>query len=454
VARVRGDEAAARAGLDAERAATLHEARLAMSAETVSFLHAVLEQSIAVVGADAAVGRHAAESHVRSVDALDAAIQAEGLAYYVDAEVLVEGATGQHRVYLSTFTVENVTIYAAEERTVRALRLRRLDTLNFARAVLGFTRPQVRDALVLMERVEEHLVQAIVPALADGGAMPIGGEDVGGSELLLGVGRVAAQGVREEAAGWMGGDGARAYELGALLERRHAFFTSWSERLLDRGIVLREPDTYVIERARYAALESALTPGERRDLDALIAGLAEEEHQRTYRAIESRFVQSIERHEVQHRLDFEMGTLGTMPPRLEAMVGPLRRGDLVNLLAQRSNAELSAYLSELARDATIARANLALLVRNLFDVRLWGTPECYAALVVLEGLADRMGLAHGPLVVAHAIDRAEVARAHLALAARPDEELRASAAQLWQDLYGRPLPVLRNTGASAPIWAP
>jgi hypothetical protein len=453
VSRGRAAEAVARAALDAEVQATLAAARGALSADTVSFLHAVLAQSIEIVGADAQVDRVAAESHVRSVDALDAAIQSEGLAYYVDAEVLSEGAIGQHRVYLSTFVVENVAIYEADSRTVRALRLRRLDRLNFARAVLGFTRPQVRDALVLMERVEEHLVQAIVPALAEGGAMPIADEhDAAGREIMTAVGRVAADGVREEAAIWMGGDGARAYELGALLARRHAFFGAWSERLLDRGIVLREPDTYVLDRAGYAPLEGALTPAERRDLDEIAEALEDEDHQRTYRAIEARFVASIERHEVQHRLDFEMGTLGTLPPRLEGMVGPLRRGDLVNPLAERANAELSAYLSEIARDATIARANLALLVRNLFDVRLWGTPECYAALVVLEGLADRAGIAHGSVVVGHGIDRGQVARLHLALASRPDEALRTSAEQLWAELYGRALPGLRTSATGGDVW--
>lgn len=434
------DEAAARAAAEAEAARTVADAGRALSADTVSFLRAVLDQSIAVVASDESVGRYAAESHVRSVDALDAALQAEGLGYYVDAEVLSE-RSGRGRVYLSTFVVENVAIYTAGERTVRALRLRRLDRLNFARAVLGFTRPQVRDALVLMERIEEHLVQAIVPALAEDGAMPIADER-DSSEILIGVGRVAAAGVREEAAVWMGGDGSRAYALGALLARRHAIFATWSERLLERGIVLREPDTYVIERAPYAALESALTPGERRDLDEVVEALADEAHQRTYRAIEARFVASIERHEVQHRLDFEMGTLGTLPPRLEALTGALRRGDYVNLLAERSNAETSAYLSELARDETLVRANLALLVRSLFDPHLWGTAECYAALVVVEGLAARLGIPHGALVAGHAIDRAEVARAHLALASRPDAEVREAAYALWAELYGRPLPEL------------
>lgn len=451
VARAQGrDEAGARAAVERERAAAIEAARAALTPDTVSFLDAVLEQSIAVVGAEAAIGRHAAESHVRSVDALDAALQAEGLAYYVDAEVLTERATGASRVYLSTFTVENVAIYEAEGRSVRALRLRRLDRLNFARAVLGFTRPQVRDALVLAERVEEHLVQAIVPALAPEGTLALAGED--DPALLASTGALAAAGLRGEAVRWTGGDAARAAELGALFSRRHALFTTWSERLMDRGIVLREPDAYVLDLGPYAALESALVAAERRELESIAAALAEERHQRTYRAIEARFLASIERHEVQHRLDFLMGTLGTLPPRLEAMVGPLRMGDVVNLLAERSSAELSAYLGELARDATLVRANLALLLRHVFDRRLWGTAECHAALVVLEGLAAQLGLAHGPLVVSRRIDRAEAARVHAAITSREGESVRAAAEALWAELYGRPLPALSSTGRAGGSW--
>ncbi|AKF09438.1 hypothetical protein [Sandaracinus amylolyticus] len=434
----------ARAAVDAERDATLGAARGALGADTVSFLDAVLTQSIAVV--EGGVDRHAAESHVRSVDALDAAIQSEGLAYYVDAEVLTERATGASRVYLSSFTVDNVAIYEAEGRTVRALRLRRLDRLNFARAVLGFTRPQVRDALVLGERVEEHLVQAIVPALAPDGALALSGDD----DLALRdeTARVAAAGVRDEAPRWLGGDAAAASELGAIFARRHALFVAWSERLSERGIVLREPDGYVVDLEPYTAFTGALVAHERRELEALVGALEDERHQRTYRAIEARFLASIERHEVQHRLDFLMGTLGTLPPRLEAMVGPLRMGDVVNLLAERSNAELSAYLSELARDATLVRASLALLLRHVFDRRLWGTAECHAALVILEGLADRLAIPRGTLVVARRIDRAEAARIHAAITARSDDDVQREARALWEELYQRPLPALRS-GARA-----
>ena len=46
------------------------------------------------------------------------------LGFYVDAEILSD-TSGRHRVYLSTFTVENVAIYQSGDHVVRALRLRR-----------------------------------------------------------------------------------------------------------------------------------------------------------------------------------------------------------------------------------------------------------------------------------------------------------------------------------------
>ena len=444
-------EAVDRAAVDREAAATVAEARVALGPEIGSYLQAVIDQSIAIVETEGSLG-HLASAHVASVDALDASLAEAGLGFYVDAEISSDTG-GRHRVYLSTFTVENVALYQSGDHVVRALRLRRLDTLTFARAVLGFTRPEVRDALVLMDPLEDHLVTSIVPALAEGGAMPIAdARDVIGRELVDTLGREAGEAVREEARGWMGGDASPAAELGAVLARRRAFFEAWGERLARDGIVLRAPDTYVLDPERYAQLARTLTPPERRDLDALAEELGEERHMITYRAIEGRFVASIERHEVQHRLDFLMGTLSVVPPALEALTGPVREGDWVNALARRANAEHSAYLTELARDPSIVRANLALLTRNLFDERLWGSAECYAALVIVEGLAARTGITHAPLIVSRTIDRAEVGRVFLALIELVDAALRGHAQALWESSYARSLPPLRSSARSDRVW--
>jgi hypothetical protein len=137
-----------------------------------------------------------------------------------------------------------------------------------------------------------------------------------------------------------------------------------------------------------------------------------------------------------------------MPPRLEALVGPIEDAGEARSGAVAARAELSAYLAELARDPLTPRVGLTLIARFLFDRRMAGTPECYAALVIVEGLADELGVHAGhdggpPLLADGAIDRHVAAQAFLALAALPPERLRAAARELWETLFAAPLPDLR-----------
>ncbi len=81
-----------------------------------------------------------------------------------------------------------------------------------------------------------------------------------------------------------------------------------------------------------------------------------------------------------------------------------------------------------------------------------GAAECYAALTIVEGLADALGVSAGvPLLADGAIDRRAVAQVWLALVALPPERLREAAKQLWETLFARPLPELRKVPRAASL---
>lgn len=434
VARGQGGAASA-ADLDHRRARLAEDAAEALGRDGASFFTAVLDQSRQVVESGGA-----ADSHLRSVDALNAAIASRGLAYYVDAEVLTETRTGQHRVYLSTFTVERVRYYRVADTRVRALRLKRLDHLNFARAVLGFTRPQVSDGLVLLGRVEGYLVNTILPGLAEGARMPLVDEGSRARAWARHAEIIAALDARRELEARLGASG-RA--LADIFARRQRVFDAWEEQLGPQGIRVARPPRFDFDVDDYARLEPRVPREQWRELSGVARESRSDETRAAYRAFEEAFVASVERHEVQHRLDYAAGTLeGAMPPELEALVGPLASplgGS--NRRARRALAELSAYLSELARGPSIVRTNLALFAQHVLNQRAWGSPECYAALVVFEGLADRLGVTHSELIVGGHIDREAFVDLYAALRDRPDA-IPDAASDLWAHLFGHPLPTL------------
>src|SRR5690606_25268197 len=140
---------------------------------------------------------------------------------------------------------------------------------------------------------------------------------------------------------------------------------------------------------------------------------------------------SVERHEVQHRLDYGRPRPLPMPAQLAAFVGPLRASDgTPHHGAARSLAELSAYLAELARDRQTVRTGLSVLAQFLIMPAHWGTAECYAAIVLLEELTRELAIEGASLVQGGEIDRMRVTDLYLALTAMPPDTVRAAARRL------------------------
>lgn len=425
---------------------TLREhSELALGPDTASFLHALTDQAEELV-----LGRSmpAPDSHLRSIDAFVGALAEQGLGYYVDAELMVrrDGKPGA-RVLMSTYTVENVAFYESGDARVRVLTLTRLDRLAFGRSVLGYTREQVSDALVLQERIETHLVDFVLPSLGEDARMPlVDPESTRGAEWVEGVEAAAGSDARRTAGAIAGTDGER---LGEVLQRRRQLLDLWSERFAGT-LVLARPRGFDFDVERYRAIEARLPHSEWRELERIADELEDPELRRAYRLLEEAFLASVQRHEVQHRLDFATDTMAHSTPLLDDLGGITRDDGTRNDRTWKRRTELSAYLSELARAPNLVHINLALFGRHLFHRGGWGTAESSSILLIFEGLARQLGIEHEPLVVRRRVNRQGLAQLYITLRQRDAEELSEAARAVWSELFGAPLPDLRLQVSAEP----
>jgi hypothetical protein len=404
-------------------------------------------------------GDAAGDALMQSLGALNDALAGAGLGYFVDGDV-IERTDGDRRlVIIYTFSVEGVTLFqvsrgttpaalAAGDDRVRSLHLRRLDHLNWTHTLLGFTRPHLREAVVLLDQVDENLVTYVLPGLGPDASVELFDDD--DAAMPPGAAAVRARAgelVRTEYAAAPGLDRAAAARLGLGLARRRALFDGWQARVRARGITVQEPTTLKIGLDYGKALRGLVPDAELDELTAIDAELGDAHLTEVYAQLREVLVRSVERHEVQHRVDFARDDPGFMPKALARYVGPAERNGEERRHAALARDELSAYLGELARDEQTPRVNLSMLSRFLFKRRMWGTPECYAALVILEGLAAELTIpiANGAgLLQGGQIDRDALATAYLAITAREGSELRAAARRLWEKLFEGELPGLKR----------
>ena len=370
-----------------------------------------------------------------AVGRLDDALAAAGLGVWVDGDVLVSDARVLVVVY--AFAVDEIRRFraaggASDGLEVAALRVRRLDTMNVRHALIGFTRPNLREAVVLLDQLDGMVAQRVLPVLAEGAPLDIcgdaaEGDPAGRAALELTYGALARADLA--AAGLDAGASGR---VAAALRRREQALVGVRESLKRAGLSLADPDGLALAPGIYRELEGVVPAGQ---LDALAeadAALQGDEPAKIHAAVRAELARSVERHEVQHRLDLGAGELA-MPPPLEALVGP---GGV------RARDELSAYLSEVARDARTPRLGIAAIGRFLCDADHWGSAESDAAIVLLEGMSVELGLGERHLVDRGIVDRAGVIDVLAGIARTPADRVRAAAKTLWERWYGKALPEL------------
>ncbi len=185
-------------------------------------------------------------------------------------------------------------------------------------------------------------------------------------------------------------------------------------------------------RPRGRALAEAAARGIRRELLAALYDDVQSSELATAKC-RKLLVDSVRRHEAQHRLDQDRGL--AYPEALAKRIGEKKQAPF----AVRARFELSAYLSQIASDTWTPQLTIANLARHGFR-RGQRTEEAFVAVMVIEGMARRLGVTPtSPLVRRGDIDRDQLAMLLTALTTRTTVELRSAAAGLWADLFGAPL---------------
>jgi hypothetical protein len=126
---------------------------------------------------------------------------------------------------------------------------------------------------------------------------------------------------------------------------------------------------------------------------------------------------------------------------LEALLGPPEASPGVpRRSVERARHELSAYTSQLANDPLTPQFSLWNVAQFAFSKASWGTPESYAGVLLVEGMAKHLGITtDGPVIHDRMIDRGRLAQLAAPLAAVSPAKLHEAARQTWLDLFGEPI---------------
>ena len=372
------------------------------------------------------------------------ALAQRDIPFYVDAELVENLGTGRQRVLLASYTVHQRRAYHVGGERVWSLDLTRLDTLNFERSLLGYTRPEVRYALVLTDRIEQMLVRDLLPSIHDAAESVIvrGYEDETGIEWVTDFERWAHEDLRAEAEAL--GSRRELHALAAAIVQRRNGIRDASYSLERSGVRLRQPTGYrydVDGLSEWSASADAEAIAKAREAEAALRTVT---LRRAWDRLHEAIAESIATHEVQHRLDYAADRLIAVPEVLARHTGETTSEDRVNERAERANAELSAYLSQIAQRPPLARTSLVHVASFAMARESWRMPEAYAAVALYEALADEARLPHGDFIRARRIARGEVASVYGALRERPPAEISALAAAAWKRLYGQDLPAIRE----------
>ncbi|MEO8700340.1 MAG: hypothetical protein ABI867_09865 [Kofleriaceae bacterium] len=358
-----------------------------------------------------------------------------GIGYYLEG--IVRTSTERQSALVYTYLVDEVSFVVAGGESRRVLSVRRVDHLNRSWAVLGLHSEDLGDPIVLLDKIDEHVVGTLLPVLAPEAHYPLGDPAVETE---------AGRAVRAELVA-LSGDPAAATAIGTLLADRAVIIAGWREHLKSQSRTLSRLESLYIPEELLASLarnKRVAEPGiaRVREIDRKIAGLAAEG---IVANLTDAVASAVRRHEARHGIDADRHPALRYPAALEAYVGfeldddgkPRRR-------VERARLELAAYLAEIANDPTTTHTTYSHVTRWVFDKNAGGA-EYYAALVIVEGLGRHLvtGAEAKALEVGPVTNRATL-YPHVRLAfAATGPQLRAAADALWRELYAEPpLPIV------------
>ncbi len=350
------------------------------------------------------------------------------LGFYVQAEAQVEGAGNSERV----------------------VHLWRLDKLNLNQGYYGYTRPSTPAAIVLLDQIESDLVRDVLPALPENESMRLVDEEtqLQGAEWVAKVNQRGAKLVRSYFAEVPEGRDEGVRSVAKLLARRRALVAKWRRELAGLGKLLVVPQRLVPE-ADYAKELSLRVPrAGLHEWDELHDELLTKPKLAAFERLRDHYVASVERHEVQHRLDYRRD-LVPVPPMLVELLGVENPLDApYGSRPARARDEMSSFLASLIDSGPSPNLELALMARHAFTKHSLGNAYSYAVLAAFIGIAREMKIDTDKYIGRRRIRRAQVARLFIAITDRPAAKIREAARRFYQASYGIPLPSVKTVSST------
>lgn len=383
--------------------------------------------------------------------AFDKALEDAKLPFFVDTDTFTVGDWPEP--IARSYYVQRESKATSGTSRVRVLQLWRLDHLNVRQSLLGYTRPNTPAAIVLLDQVESDLVRFTLPAATPGGTLDLV-DDASrnpGEPWVAQVEQRASQqiGAYYRALGPLSEPAAR---LGKLLQRRKELLKKWEASLRGQGFELNVPKQLFAPRSYTEQLGLRVPRADREEWDSIEDELRE--RLPSFEALRDRFVRGVERHEVQHRLDYARG-LFPVPASLASWLGvenPLDAPE--GSLAARARDEESAYLAELGRADDSPLLDLVILSNFVLNRETKNPPYTYAALAVYAALGKALGV-DVDAVLGRSISRQRFANLAELLWGRPADELRDAARRAYAAEFGSEWAnVARDTGHENPRFRP
>jgi hypothetical protein len=412
-------------------------AERALGADTVSAFSKLLDASGWVaLSKDGSSESPEVERFYNAGNELALQLKRRNLPYFVDVETLHQR---QRIVPLAmSFYVQRESEYRAGSTRVRALELWRLDTLRVRFGALGYTRPRTPAALVLLDQIESDLVRTVLPAVAPGESAQLVDDETReqGLPWVAPLEKTVGAAIRSHFAA-LGAD-PHVIEVGTLLAKRRALVRRWRATLADGHRLLRVPERLIPEADYSTDLHLRVANSELYAWDELHGDLMAKPNYAAFLRLREPYVLGVERHEVEHRLDFARG-FRPVPASLCRMLGTEDPLDApIGSMQERVSSEFSAYLAQLVESPDSPVLELIVLSTHLLDAHSGGV-YWYAALGVLSAVATELGLQPEQLI-GRRVERERVATLLIQLIAQDPKSIRAAAARAYEQAFGEPVP--------------
>jgi hypothetical protein len=229
--------------------------------------------------------------------------------------------------------------------------------------------------------------------------------------------------------------GIDVHALGFLLAKRRWLLRRWQRDMHAQHLKLHIPKRLIPE-SDYVANLNIRVPREGLNLWTEIhRQLLEKRQYQTFLYFRKQLEKSVQRHELQHRIDFQKGLI----PIPEAIADGLEISNPLDAplgsKQARSRDEFSAFVAQLAFSSPTAMIDLILLARYLFNKHMWGTIYSYVAMVVFEQLQEQLFPEHVRFTFQGRISRRNLADLLLKLADTPNAKLRQAAQMIYQNQF-------------------